>query len=904
MNKSVIKRDGTKVEFDANKISLAILKAYTAVYSESVLQTSAFRDKTYNISQYILDSLQKNIATSYLQIEAIQDQVEQALMFFEEYKVLRAYILYREQKNKARQIAQVDSSNINYINEQGNTLQLDSKIIIDTVHNACADLEAVDPNLIITETLKNIYNGVNIKEIEIAMILSARQMIEKEPNYHYVTARLLLSKLYKEVLGKNVNKDQLQSVYIEYFYYYVDLGIKLKLLNSELANFDLQLLAKHLIVENDYNFKYLGLQTLYDRYFIHNQGVRIELPQIFFMRVAMGLALQEPERNAKAIEFYQLISSFNFMPSTPTLFNAGTLHSQLSSCYISTVGDSLIDIYDSIKDNALLSKFAGGLGNDWTYVRSMGSYIKGTNGKSQGVIPFLKVVNDSAVAVNQGGKRKGAACVYLETWHADIEEFLELKKNTGDDRRRCHDINTANWIPDLFMKRVINEQEWSLFSPHEAIKLHDSYGLEFESLYQQYEAKGQAGQLKFYKQISAVGLWRKMLTMLFETGHPWFTFKDACNIRSPQQHIGVIHSSNLCTEITLNTNAEEIAVCNLGSINLANHLNSKLGIDHLKLQTTIKTAVRMLDNVIDINFYPVSKALTSNVKHRPIGLGMMGFQDCLYKMNINYNSKQAIEFADEITEVIAYHAYEASSDLAVERGLYSSYQGSLWDQGILPLDSLKQLIQIRGSQYIDVDISSKLDWSALGKKIQSQGMRNSNCLAIAPTATIANIIGVTASIEPNYQNLFVKSNLSGEFTVINEFLVQDLKKIGLWDELLLADLKYFNGSLFNIDRIPETIKQKYLTAFEIDPEYLIAAGARRQKWLDQSQSLNIYVANASGKKLDQIYKSAWRQGLKTTYYLRTVSASAVEKSTEHRVGMGLNAVKACAIDDPDCESCQ
>lgn len=916
MNKMVIKRDGTQVNFDESKIALAVLKAYIAVYSENVSQSASVRDKINTICTSVVNVLTDVNLTNTVIIEEIQDQVELALMHHEEYKVLRAYILYREEKRQQRHENQSSESSLQYIDEQGIQKKFQINLILDPIHEATAGLENVDPELISQEALKNLYNGVSINEIESAVILSARQMIEKEPNYNYATSRLLLAKLYKEVLGHAVQKQQLQQSYLDYFPQYIRQGIELKLLSPKLLEFDLTYLASCLKPEQDYNFKYLGLQTLYDRYFLHSKGVRLELPQVFFMRVAMGLALAEKDFNNKAAEFYKLISAFDFMPSTPTLFNAGTLHSQLSSCYLSTVEDSLNGIYDNIKENALLSKFAGGLGNDWTPIRSMGSYIKGTNGKSQGVIPFLKVVNDTAVAVNQGGKRKGAACVYLETWHADIEEFLELRKNTGDDRRRCHDINTANWIPDLFMKRVFNNEPWSLFSPHEAIGLHDAYGHEFEALYLKYESIGQAGKLNFYKQIPALQLWRKMLTMLFETGHPWITFKDACNIRSPQQHIGVVHSSNLCTEITLNTNAEEIAVCNLGSINLANHLTAN-GIDHNKLKNTIKTAIRMLDNVIDINFYPVDKAKNSNIKHRPIGMGMMGFQDCLYKLKINYTSENAIQFADEVTEIMAYYAYESSSDLAAERGVYSSYNGSLWDQGILPLDSLKQLARIRGDEYAKIDLSSKLDWSSLRYKIKTQGMRNSNCLAIAPTATIANIIGVTASIEPTYQNLFVKSNLSGEFTVVNEFLVQDLKDLGLWDEMMLADLKYFNGSLAPIERIPEGIKQQYLTAFEVDPEYLIAAASRRQKWIDQAQSLNLYVANASGKKLDQVYKMAWLQCLKTTYYLRTLSASSIEKSTEHRMGGELNAVqittvvespatdaKFCSINNPDCESCQ
>ena len=649
------------------------------------------------------------------------------------------------------------------------------------------------------------------------------------------------------------------------------------------------------------------------------------MTQVFFMRVAMGLALKENNKEDRAIDFYNLLSSFDFMSSTPTLFNAGTLHSQLSSCYLTTVSDDLAGIYDALKDNALLSKFAGGLGNDWTSVRAMGAKIKGTNGKSQGVIPFLKVVNDTAVAVNQGGKRKGAVCAYLETWHADIEEFLELRKNTGDDRRRCHDMNSANWIPDLFMKRVHEQANWTLFSPNEVPDLHDKYGKDFEEAYTRYEAMADNGLLTVFKRIPALQLWRKMLTMLFETGHPWITFKDPCNIRSPQKHTGVVHSSNLCTEITLNTNEDEIAVCNLGSVNLVNHMQDGK-INQAKLKHTVTTAMRMLDNVIDINFYPVEKAKNSNLAHRPVGLGFMGFQDCLHMLRVPYASKEAVDFADKSMEAIAYYAYLASSDLAVERGKYSTYNGSLWSQGILPLDSLKILGEERGLQYLQVNMETTLDWDALRSKILKDGMRNSNCLAIAPTATISNIIGVSACIEPTYQNIFVKSNLSGEFTVINEFLVEDLKKNNLWDEAMLADIKYFDGSLSRIDRIPESMKSIYATAFEVDASWLIEAGSRRQKWIDQAQSLNIYLASPSGRKIDEIYKFAWTKGLKTTYYLRTLGATSAEKSTGR--GGELNAVSAdgsatsgqfggavvdntpatdakfCSIDNPDCESCQ
>jgi ribonucleoside-diphosphate reductase alpha chain len=698
---------------------------------------------------------------------------------------------------------------------------------------------------------------------------------------------------------------------------FISRGIELELLAPNLAEYDLDMLGEALLPERDLQFSYLGLQTLYDRYFIHSDETRFELPQLFFMRVAMGLATREDDKNARAIEFYQLLSSFDYMSSTPTLFNSGTLRPQLSSCYLTTVPDDLHGIYGAIQDNAMLSKFAGGLGNDWTPVRALGAYIKGTNGKSQGVVPFLKVVNDTAVAVNQGGKRKGAVCAYLETWHMDIEEFLELRKNTGDDRRRTHDMNTANWVPDLFMKRVFEDGDWTLFSPNDVPDLHDLYGSAFEERYAQYEEQTRNGELKLYKTMKAQALWRKMLGMIFETGHPWITFKDPCNIRSPQQHCGVVHSSNLCTEITLNTSKDEIAVCNLGSVNLPQHIeHGELNID--KLRKTVTTAIRMLDNVIDINYYSVETSENSNMKHRPIGLGLMGFQDALYKTDISYASEQAVEFADKSMEAISYFAISASTDLAAERGAYSSYEGSLWSQGIFPIDSLNMLVEQRGSEYISVNQDSSMDWDALRGKVAQQGMRNSNVMAIAPTATIANITGVSQSIEPTYQNLYVKSNLSGEFTVVNPYLVRDLKERGLWDKVMVNDLKYFDGSVQAVDRIPADLKAKYSTAFEIEPRWLVDSASRRQKWIDQAQSLNLYINNASGKKLDVTYRMAWFSGLKTTYYLRSLAATGTEKST---VNTGqLNAVSqqaaeaapvqpapvpmACSLDDPDCEACQ
>ena len=690
---------------------------------------------------------------------------------------------------------------------------------------------------------------------------------------------------------------------------FITKGIDLKLINPKLAEMDLEKLGKEIMPERDNLFTYLGLQTLYDRYFIHSDEVRFELPQVFFMRVSMGLALNEENKEEKAIEFYKLLSSFDYMSSTPTLFNSGTLHSQLSSCYLTTVPDDLYGIYGAMRDNAMLSKWAGGLGNDWTPVRGMGAHIKGTNGRSQGVVPFLKVVNDTAVAVNQGGKRKGAVCAYLETWHLDIEEFLELRKNTGDDRRRTHDMNTANWIPDLFMERVMNKESWTLFSPNEAKDLHDLTGNEFKEQYEKYEEEAKKGNIKAYKEVDAEELWRKIISMLFETGHPWLTFKDACNLRSPQQHTGVIHSSNLCTEITLNTSQDEIAVCNLGSVNLKNHLDKDNNLDKEKLQKTISTAIRMLDNVIDINYYAVPQAENSNFKHRPIGLGIMGFQDILQIKKIPYSSDEAVELADDSMETVSYFAIEASSDLAKERGSYSSYEGSLWSQGIFPIDSISILKEHRTEGFLDQNEEKKMDWDTLKEKVKKQGIRNSNVMAIAPTATIANITGVTQSIEPTYSNLFVKSNLSGEFTVINENLVNALKEIDMWDEVMVYDLKNLNGSLETISRVPDEIKRIFATSFEIEPKWLIESASRRQKWIDQSQSLNLYVAEPNGKKLDVMYKMAWLRGLKTTYYLRSKGATTSEKSTISN--SELNKVQAAVavnnpstIDDEECEACQ
>jgi len=916
---SIIRRNGTLTAFDITRIHSAITKAFWDVEGTSTASTR-LTEIVHLLSEEVLCSLMRRVPTNggTVHIEDVQDQVELALMRHEYHQVARSYVLYREEHRKLRESKQskiTDDIHLMITLEDGSKSALDIPELEAFVIDACLELPEVSPPLIVKDTLRNLFEGVHLRDVRQSLIMSARTLIEQEPSYSTVAARLLLKNLQLEALRfltLPIPKTQAEmgKQYAPTLSATLHRGVELELLDPKLLTFNLTMLGQALRHERDLQFTYLGLQTLYDRYFLHSEGTRFELPQTFFMRVAMGLALEEKEKERRAIEFYELLSSFDFMSSTPTLFNSGTLRSQLSSCFLTTVPDDLSGIYNAIRDNALLSKFAGGLGNDWTSVRAMNAHIKGTNGKSQGVVPFLKVTNDTAVAVNQGGKRKGAVCAYLETWHLDIEEFLELRKNTGDERRRTHDMNTANWIPDLFMKRVVENKNWTLFSPEEVSDLHDLFGEAFEQAYVRYEQKVERGDIKNYKQLPAVSLWRKMLGMLYETGHPWITFKDACNLRSPQSHVGVIHSSNLCTEITLNTSLDEIAVCNLGSLNLAQHVTKK-GLDVKKLNRTIKTAIRMLDNVIDINFYSVIQARRSNLRHRPIGLGIMGFQDALYTLGMSYESEDAVEFADRSMEHVSYAALSASADLAEERGVYATFEGSLWSKGILPIDSIERLQESRGL-YLDQDRSSTLDWGSLRRRIQTVGIRNSNVMAIAPTATISNICGVAQSIEPTYQNLFVKSNLSGEFTIINPYLVADLKQIGLWDPSMVKDLKYFNGSVQSIERIPATLKEKYRTAFEIDAKWLIDAASRRQKWIDQAQSLNLYLRAPSGKKLDVLYRTAWLRGLKTTYYLRSLGATDIEKSTIHE--STLNAVRVhsdnevasqlCSIDNPDCEACQ
>ena len=929
----VIKRNGKVVSFEEDKIKIAVTKAFLANESGNAAASERIHRKVEDITKDVQDIFKRRMPSGgTLHIEEIQDQVELQLMRSEEYVVARKYILYREErasertKDKSQQTT-VEAPAISVTKKDGTKVPLDINRLASVVNHACEGLEDVSADSILTESIKNLYDGVSISDMKSALVMSARTKVEIEPNYSFVTARILLDELRSEALtflgvAEESSHPEMKENYPKAFKAYIDKGIELEMLDPNLKTFDLDKLGAAIDHDRDYQFTYLGLQTLYDRYFIHYQDTRFELPQIFFMRVAMGLSAEEENREDRAIEFYQLLSSFDYMSSTPTLFNSGTLRPQLSSCYLTTIPDDLDGIFGAMKDNALLSKWAGGLGNDWSPVRALGSYIKGTNGKSQGVVPFLKVANDTAVAVNQGGKRKGAMCAYLETWHLDVEEFLDLRKNTGDDRRRTHDMNTANWVPDLFMKRVELGANWTLFSPGEAPDLHDLTGLAFEKRYEEYEALAAEGKMDQHKTIPAKDLWRKMLTMLFETGHPWITFKDACNLRSPQQHIGVIHSSNLCTEITLNTSADEIAVCNLGSVNLPQHMKDGV-LDQEKVKRTVTTALRMLDNVIDINYYSVDTAKNSNLKHRPVGMGIMGFQDALYMQDTPYCSDAAIEFADRSMEVISYHAIAASSDLAKERGTYPSYDGSLWSQGIFPKDSIEILEKNRGSEFLKVDRSETLDWDQLRTKVKKDGMRNSNVMAIAPTATISNITGVTQSIEPTYQNLYVKSNLSGEFTIVNPYLVRKLKALNLWDDVMINDLKYFEGSLTEISRIPDDIKTLFSTAFEVEPQYIVEAASRRQKWIDQAQSLNLYIGNANGKKLDLTYRMAWYSGLKTTYYLRSIAATTTEKSTihqgtlnavsaqaeavpevPHELGAPAPVPEACSLDDPDCEACQ
>lgn len=867
----VTKRDGSTAAFDGERIRVAIEQAFRAELDLStdipLAPETGAKIATLATGVVVWCHEQDEV-----RVEQIQDEVEKSLMRAGEHGVARRYILYREARAEERR-ARI----LTYRRADGTTAELEHDALRQRIAEACAGLGDDLAAPIFAEAIASVFNGITEREIDQAVILAARSRIERDPAYTYVAARLLLTALYSEAFGVETSLTQATDAYRGYVARYIETGIAAEMLDPALATFDLDRIAAALKPERDLLFNYLGLQTLYDRYLLQTKGRRYEPSQLFWMRVAMGLALHETDREGRAIAFYDLISQFAFVPSSPTLFNAGTRHPQLSSCFLTTVPDDLGAIFKCVQDNALLSKWSGGLGNDWTNIRALGAHIKGTNGNSQGIIPFLKVANDTAIAVNQGGKRKGAVCAYLEPWHLDVEEFLELRRNTGDDRRRTHDMNTALWIPDLFMQRVAEGGTWTLFSPSDVPDLHDLYGRAFAERYEAYEAMAAAGTIVLRRTLPAVDLWRKMLTMLFETGHPWITFKDPANIRSPQDHAGVVHSSNLCTEILLNTSAEETAVCNLGSINLPAHLRDGK-LDRARLKATVRTAVRMLDNVIDLTYYPTAEARAANLRHRPVGLGIMGFQDALYALGLSYASAEAMEFADRSMEAISYFAILASTELAHERGAYPSYAGSKWERGILPIDSIGLLEESRGLP-VAMDRTTTLPWEKVRNAVWEYGMRNSNVMAIAPTATISNIVGISQSIEPAYKNLYVKSNMSGDFTQINTALVADLKRVGLWDAEMLDDLKYYDGSLLDIERIPAAVKVRYLTAFEVEPSWLIEAASRRQKWIDMGQSLNLYMVQPSGKALSEMYFAAWHKGLKTTYYLRTLAATQVEKST-------------------------
>ncbi len=907
-NLKITRRDGkTQVRFNPIKIATAIEKAFRASFNIGDETPEALIESVNLITNKVVARAMQMVKEgSTLHVELIQDEIERQMMAGGFYQVAKDFILYRAQRAAVRGGGEQEDEKKAEVVELVEALPK-QEVLIETevpgraftvrradettyqitelelkkrIQFASHGLESlVSADEILEESLKNFYEGIRADEVDTSNIMAARAKIEKEPAYSFVASRLLLDVIYRETMGVDARDPKVAEKHRKYFPEYLKTAIKAERLDPAILDFDLDKIANAMKLERDLQFTYLGVQTLYDRYLIHQNDRRLETPQIFWMRVSMGLAVNEGvQKTERAIEFYEVLSKFQFTSSTPTLFNAGTLHPQLSSCYLSTVMDDLKHIFKVFADDAQLSKWAGGLGNDWTNVRATGARIKGTNGRSQGVIPFLKVANDTAGAVNQGGKRKGAMCAYLETWHLDIEDFLELRKNTGDERRRTHDMNTANWIPDLFMKRVAQNGSWTLFSPSDVPDLHDLYGRAFEKRYVEYEKMVENGSLTLFKKVEAVTLWRKMLSYLFETGHPWMTFKDPSNLRSPQDHVGVVHSSNLCTEILLNTSSEETAVCNLGSINLPVH-TTKDGIDRALLEKTVRTAVRMLDNVIDINYYPTVEAKNANLRHRPIGLGFMGFQDALYIQGIGYASPRAVEFADESMELISYYAILASTDLARERGAYSTFKGSKWDRGLLPIDTLKILIEERGAEYLDIDTSAKLDWAPVRKAVKQHGMRNSNTMAIAPTATISNITGVSQSIEPAYKHLYAKSNLSGDFIVHNTYLVDELKRLQMWDADMIDDLKYFDGSILEIERIPKDVKDVFLTSFEIEPEWIIECGSRRQKWIDMGQSLNLYIAEPSGKKLHDMYMLAWRKGLKTTYYLRSLGATQIEKST-------------------------
>ncbi|MBR9699704.1 ribonucleoside-diphosphate reductase subunit alpha [Candidatus Woesearchaeota archaeon] len=910
MDLQVVKRSGDVVPFDDERIRNAIVKAIRAV-NEPVAE-----QRVEKIVEGVVDEIRERFVDLYPNVENVQDIVEKHLVKGGLYEIAKAYILYRSQRQNRREeekkktIEKAKLGKLTVKKRDGRTVLFNLTKIKETIKRVSNGYEKfIDPELISKELTKNIYDGITAEDLEKALVLSTAPFIERDPAYNHVAARLFLQRLCKEVMGRSIKDDIIDIAYKDAFISGIKKGVRSGILDKNMLDYNLPKLADALRLERDELFSFLGVQTLYERYFVQVEGKRIELPQSFWMRVAMGLALQEKDKDKKAMEFYSVLSSLRFVSSTPTLFHAGLAHPQLSSCYLTTVGDNLKHIFKSLGDHAQLSKWSGGLGNDWSSIRATGSLIKSTNVESQGVIPFLKIANDVTVAINRSGKRRGATCAYLETWHLDIEDFLNLRKNTGDERRRTHDMNTANWIPDLFMKRVMEDKDWTLFSPEEVPELHETFGKKFEDYYIKYEERAKKGMINKHKVVSAKKLWKKMLTMLFETGHPWITFKDACNVRSPQDHMGVVHSSNLCTEITLNTSEEETAVCNLGSVNLEKHVYEGK-VDGDLLADTIRTAMRMLDNVVDLNFYPTPEAKNSNMKHRPVGLGLMGFQDALYKLNINFDSKKALKFADSVMELIAYHAILASSTLAKERGMYESYKGSKWDRGIFPVDTLDLLEKERGIP-VEVNRESQLDWTPVREHVKKHGMRNSNTMAIAPTATIANISGCFPCIEPIYKNIYVKSNISGEFTIVNQYLIEDFKKLDMWNDEMLEQLKYYDGNLQMIAGLPDELKEKYKEAFEIDPEWLTQIAAARAKWIDQSQSYNIFLKGTSGKKLSEVYFTAWKHGLKTTYYLRSLAASQIEKSTLDASKFGFTqkrqyeqAKPTVVVSEAVCEACE
>lgn len=940
----VIKRNGEVVDFDSNRIRNAIVKAVKATNSQ------VKEDTLDHITLEVCQEIEVRFTDFYPNVENIQDIVEKNLVKHGLYELAKEYILYRAKRAEEREKERKENIEKSLLGKlrvkkrDGKTVMFDINRVKKTISRVSKGFDVVSPDLIAKEVVKNIYDGVTTEEIEKAMVLAGSAYIETDPAYSYVSARLFLQKVYKETIGRSVTEEELDGAYRDQFINGIKGGVKDDMLDARMLEFDLNKLSKGLMLDRDLLFGYLGIQTLYERYFLKTEeGKRFELPQAFWMRVAMGLAIEEKDKNSKALEFYELLSSLRFVSSTPTLFHAGTQHPQLSSCYLTTVSDDLTHIFKCIGDNAQLSKWSGGLGNDWSNIRGTGSWIKSTKVESQGVIPFLKIANDVTVAINRSGKRRGATCAYLETWHLDIEDFLDLRKNTGDERRRTHDMNTANWIPDLFMKRVMEDGTWTLFSPEEVPELHHTYGRKFEKHYVEYEEKARNGKIKKHKVVSAGKLWRKMLSMLFETGHPWITFKDPCNIRSPQDHTGVVHSSNLCTEITLNTSADETAVCNLGSINLERHVfNGK--VDYDLLAKSVKTAIRMLDNVIDINYYPTAEAKNSNLKHRPIGLGIMGVADLFFMLDLNFDSEAAVQLSDKMMEFISYHAILASSELAKERGAYESYKGSKWDRNIFPIETLTLLEEERGMK-IPISRAESMDWAPVREHVRQHGMRNSNTMAIAPTATISNIAGCFPTNEPIFKNIYVKANISGEFTIVNAYLIEDLKKLGLWNNEMLEQLKYYDGSVQLLASVPQQLKSKYKEAFEIEPEWIIKHAAARGKWIDQSQSLNLFYHGTSGNHLNDMYLYAWQMGLKTTYYLRTLGASQIEKSTLDASKYGFTqkreykameaeapkpmvetvvaspaqaqilvheppameaktGPKVCLINDPECEACQ